>query len=80
MSCRDVAPDDLQFLTEEDIAQIGAEDLARLIRNVYRRLVMTRIKWLAGAAMTHIETMRLQAALAALQGTLFPSSTRIIMC
>ena len=42
--CRDILPSDLQYLTDENIEEIGS-------------------------TMTHVEKMRMQAALQALRGT-----------
>ena len=58
---RDAAPSDLQFLTEENIDEIG-------MKAIHPGVPL----WLdtgglsVGSAMTHVERMRLQAALQAL--------------
>ena len=61
---RDAAPSDLQYLTDENIAEIGTRCQLLQPRPASRFAVP------AGSAMTHIEKMRLQAALEALPGAL----------
>ena len=61
-ACRDAAPSDLQYLTDENIAEIGMRCQLLQPRPASRFAVP------AGTAMTHIEKMRLQAALQALSG------------
>ena len=61
---RDAAPSDLQYLTDENIAEIGMRCQLLQPRPASRFAVP------AGSAMTHIEKMRLQAALQALSGAL----------
>ncbi len=59
--CRDILPSDLQYLTDENIEEIGS-------------------------TMTHVERMRMQAALQALRGacryvvTLRSDLTRSLLC
>ena len=59
---RDAGPSDLQYLTDENIAEIGMRCQLLQPRPASRFAVP------AGSAMTHIEKMRLQAALQALSG------------
>ena len=55
---RDAAPSDLQFLTEENIDEIGMKAIRP---GVLLRLDTASLP--TGSAMTHVERMRLQAAL-----------------
>ena len=66
-ACRDAAPSDLQYLTDENIAEIGVEHQVVSVADSCHRLIVAVC---AGTAMTHIEKMRMQAALQALSGAL----------
>ena len=68
-ACRDAAPSDLQYLTDENIAEIGTRG------QLLQPSPASRVAVPAGSAMTHIEKMRMQAALQALSGT-HATSTR----
>ena len=57
---RDAAPSDLQFLTEDNVEEIGTAT-----HHACRLCCLTR-DFLLGSAMTHVERMRLQAAMQAL--------------
>ena len=65
---RDAAPSDLQYLTDENIAEIGAEHQVVSVADSCQ--IDRRFAVCAGTAMTHIEKMRMQAALQALSGAL----------
>ena len=63
-ACRTVLPSDLQYLTDENVAEIGMRcRFLHLSSASYNALLCG-----AGKAMTHIEKMRLQAAMQALRG------------
>ena len=62
--CRDAAPSDLQYLTDENIDEIGM----RCRRLPLSSASCNALLCGAGKAMTHIEKMRLQAAMQALRG------------
>ena len=66
-ACRDAAPSDMQYLTDQNIAEIGMSLLASSAAALAALSAHTCMR--AGAAMTHIEKMRLQAAVQALSGT-----------
>ena len=68
---RNVVPSDLQYLTDENIAEIGMRCQLLQPRPASRFAVP------AGGEMTHIEKMRLQAALQALSGTHASLVTRV---
>ena len=63
---RNVVPSDLQYLTDENIEEIGA-----LLPHHQPALQLTLAHCtnITGGAMTHVEKMRFQAALQALRGT-----------
>ena len=59
-------PSDLQYLTDENVEEIGA-----LLphHQPALRLTLAHCTNITGGAMTHVEKMRFQAALQALRGT-----------
>ena len=61
---RDAAPSDMQFLTDENVAEIGM----RCRRLPSSSASCNALLCGAGKAMTHIEKMRLQTAMQALRG------------
>ena len=58
---RDAAPSDMQYLTDENVAEIGMR--CSLCSRARPNALLC-----VGRAMTHIEKMRLQAAMQALRG------------
>ena len=64
LTFRDAAPSDLQFLTEENIAEIGKRSSPGM--SSAATVVTGALD--SGSTMTHVERMRLQAALQALGG------------
>ena len=70
---RNVIPSDLQYLTDENIQELGMRFDCAAVAAVgdHSRLLLR-----TGSAMTHVENMRLQAALQALQGTCTRTCTR----
>ena len=58
---RDAAPSDLQFLTEDNVEEIGTAT-----HHACRLCCLTR-DFLLGSAMTHVERMRLHEALQGLR-------------
>ena len=69
---RDAAPSDMQFLTDDNVDEIGMR-----CRRLHLSLASCNALLCgAGKAMTHIEKMRLQAAMQALRGAVLPRAAQ----